>query len=465
MRLAGHGPNRFERSPPVSAWSVLLEQFRSVVVALLVVAAAVAALSGDVPDAIAIGAVLVLNVAIGFGTELRAHRAMEALLRLEVSRATVRRDGLAHEIDASSLVPGDVIVLEAGASVPADARLVEAVELRTVESSLTGESMPVDKRSGGPLTPDTPLPERITMVYKTTAAVAGHATAVVVSTGMATEVGRIGTLTAGVQEERTPLELRLDALGRRLAAVAIAVAVLVAGLGYLQGQPLDELLQTAIALAVAAVPEGLPVVGTIAMAVGMHRMARRRALVRHLPVVDTLGSATVICTDKTGTLTTGEMTATVLRLADREEPIPAGEFAPSAGTALALRIGALANRGEVVPSAQGWEQRGDPTETALLVAALKAGLDPRRARLDWPEVGRGALLERADVHGHLPSDSRRRGGLCQRRAPPGPARSATGCAPMPERRSSRVRRESGCWRSTGSSPHGDFGCSRSRRAT
>jgi Ca2+-transporting ATPase len=312
---------------------------------------------------------------------------MEALLRLEVSRATVIRDGLAREIDASSLVPGDVIVLEAGASVPADARLVGTIELRTVESSLTGESLPVDKRSDAQLPPDTSLPERTTMVYKATAAVAGHATAVVVSTGMATEVGRIGTLTAGVQVERTPLERRLDVLGRRLAAVAIAVAVLVAVLGYLQGQPVDGLLQTAIALAVAAVPEGLPVVGTIAMAVGMHRMARRRALVRHLPVVETLGSATVICTDKTGTLTTGEMTATVLRLADREEPIPAGEFVASAGTALALRIGALANRGEVVPSAQGWERRGDPTETALLVAALKAGLDPRRARVDWPEVG------------------------------------------------------------------------------
>ena len=296
------------------------------VVGLLVVAAAVALAMGDRADAAAIGAVLALNVAIGFLTELRAHRAMEALLGLEVSHATVLRDGHARETAAAALVPGDVVVLEAGASIPADARLLESVELRTTEGSLTGESVPVDKRSDADLPADTALPERATMVYKATTAVAGRATAVVVATGMATEVGRIGLLTARVKEERTPLERRLDALGRRLAAVAVAVAALVAVLGYIQGLPPGEILQTAIALAVAAVPEGLPVVGTIAMAVGVRRMARRRALVRHLPVVDTLGSATVICTDKTGTLTTGEMTATVLRLADREETIPAGSF-------------------------------------------------------------------------------------------------------------------------------------------
>jgi Ca2+-transporting ATPase len=386
-RLARYGRNLFQRSPPASAWSVLLAQLRSVVVALLVAAAAVAVATGDRADAAAIGAVLILNIGIGFVTELRAHRAMEALLGLEVSRATVMRDGHAREIDAAALVPGDVLVLEAGGSVPADARLLEAVELRTTEASLTGESVPVDKRADTALPAETPLPERATMVYKATTAVAGRGTAIVVATGMATEVGRIGALTARVKEERTPLERRLDALGRRLAAVAVAVSVLVAALGYFQGLPISEILQTAIALAVAAVPEGLPVVGTIAMAVGMRRMARRRALVRHLPVVDTLGSATVICTDKTGTLTTGEMTATVLRLAEREEAIPSEPFAPAGDAEVALRVAALANRGEVTRSAEGWVGRGDPTETALLVAALKAGLDPASLRRDWPEVG------------------------------------------------------------------------------
>ena len=385
-RLARDGPNVFERVPPASVWSVLLGQLRSVVVALLVAAVMVAVLSGDLLDAAAIAAVLLLNILLGFVTELRAHRAMEALLQLEVSRATVIRDGQAREIDARELVAGDVVALESGATVPADARLLQASELRTVEASLTGESLPASKRAGPPAAEDAPLPDRTTMVYKATTVAAGRATAVVVATGMRTEVGRIGTLTAAVVEGKTPLERRLDSLGRRLAAAALAVAAVVAVLGLAQGQPLGELLQTAIALAVAAVPEGLPVVGTIAMAVGVRRMARRRALIRHLPVVETLGSATVICSDKTGTLTAGEMTATVLRLPEGELAIPEGGFTPDAETALALRVAALASRGEVTRTEGGWRTRGDPTETALLVAAAKAGLHPDRLRREWPEV-------------------------------------------------------------------------------
>ena len=386
-RLARYGANLFERTPPMSPWTVLLGQLRSIVVLLLVVAGAVALAAGDLLDGLAIAAVLVLNVAIGFITELRAHRAMEALLRLEVTLATVRRGGGSLEVDARELVPGDVVVLEAGATVPADVRLLEATELRVVEASLTGEPVPVDKRAAEALAADAPLAERITMAYKATTAVAGRGTAVVVATGMHTEVGRIGALTAAVEQRRTPLELRLDALGRRLAAVAVGVAVLVALLGWVQGQPLGALLQTAVALAVAAVPEGLPVVGTIAMAVGMRRMARRRALIRHLPVVETLGSATVVCTDKTGTLTAGRMTATVLRLPDAEVPIPEGRFTPSPEAVLALRIGALANRAAITWNEDAWQERGDPTETALLVAAARAGLDPDRLRWEWPEVG------------------------------------------------------------------------------
>ena len=396
-RFREHGPNVFRVAEPASAWRILLAQLRSVIVALLVGAGLIAMLFGDHLDAAAIGAVLVLNVGIGFVTELRANRAMEALLGLEVTRARVVRDGRSREIDASELVPGDVIQLEAGQTVPADARLVDAVELRVMEASLTGESLPVDKRADAVLDADVPLSERVTMLYKTTTTVAGRARAVVVATGMATEVGRIGELAGAVIDEATPLERRLDALGRRLAGVAIAVAVLVALLGLRQGIPLGELLQTAIALAVAAVPEGLPVVGTIAMAVGVRRMARRRALIRHLPVVETLGSATVICTDKTGTLTAGEMTATVIRLDDREVVISGVGYAPEGGfrsdgaaldpaedprLALALRIGALANAADVVRSGSAWVAQGDPTEAALLVAARKAGLD--RARLSSP---------------------------------------------------------------------------------
>jgi Ca2+-transporting ATPase len=400
-RLAREGPNAFRAAPPVSAWTVLLAQLRSVLVLLLVVAAAVAAATGDLADAAAIGAVLLLNVGIGFATELRAHRAMEALLGLEVLRARVVREGRSSEVDARELVPGDVVLLEAGQTAPADARLLQSAELRAVEASLSGEPGSVPKSAAAILAVDAPLADRRTMVYKTTSVVAGTARAVVVATGMATEVGRIGELTGRVVKERTPLELRLDTLGRRVAVVAVAAAVLIAALGAWQGVPLGQLLQTAIALAVAAVPEALPVVATIAMAVGVRRMARRRALVRHLPVVETLGSASVICTDKTGTLTAGQMTATVLRLADREVAVSGAGFTPEGRfqmdghaidpaadptLALALRIGAFANAAELRHHDGTWHAVGDPTDIAFLVLARKGGIERDTLLAEWPEV-------------------------------------------------------------------------------
>ena len=394
-RLARYGPNRFERARPVSPWRILARQFRNVVVALLAVAAAVAVLTGDPLDAGAIAAVLVLNVAIGFVTELRAHRAMEALVALEVPRARVIRAGAWREMDASDLVPGDIIHLEAGQSVPADGRLLETAELRVQEASLTGEPVPAEKDASAGLSSDLPLADRSTMVYKATTVAAGSGQAVVVATGMATEVGRIGALAGAVEERATPLERRLDALGRRLALAALVVAALVAALGYGKGVPLAALIQTALALAVAAVPEGLPVVGTIAMAIGVRRMARRRVLVRRLPVVETLGSATVICTDKTGTLTAGEMRATVLRLADREVPLDGGADATDPRVGVALRIAALANEASLSRAGEEWRAHGDPTDAALLLAAAQAGLDLER------------LLQEAPRHSELPFSSER----------------------------------------------------------
>jgi Ca2+-transporting ATPase len=406
-RLRRYGPNHFQRTPPVPAWRVLLDQFRSVLVLLLAAAAAAALLTGDRLDAIAIGAVLALNVAIGFVVELRARRAMEALVALEVTRAHVVRDGVLEEVDARLLVPGDIIELEAGQLVPADARLIESAELRTMEAALTGEPAPVDKDADAPVASDAVLAERATMVYKATAVVAGHGRAVVTDTGMATEVGRIGALAGSVTEGETPLERRLAQLGRRLAAVALVVAALVGVVSYAQGMPLGALLETALALAVAAVPEGLPVVGTIAMAVGVRRMARRRALIRRLPVVETLGSATVICTDKTGTLTSGHMTVTSIRLGSEEVEVSGVGFAPEGGFSAGggpidparhaellaiLRVAALASRGDVTierepREGEPWVVHGDPTEAALVVAARKAGLDPERLRREWPEIG------------------------------------------------------------------------------
>jgi Ca2+-transporting ATPase len=386
-RLAHYGPNRFQRTPPASPWYILAAQFRNVVVGLLVAAALIALVTGDALDAAAIGAVLVLNVAIGFTTELRARRAMEALIALEVARARVLRAGQWREVNARDLVPGDIIHLEAGQAVPADARLLEAWELRVHEASLTGEPVAAQKRADVQLPADVPLPDRSTMVYKATTVAAGRGQGVVVATGMATEVGRIGALAGAVEHRATPLERRLDALGRRLALVALVVAALVAGLYYWRGAATAELIQMAIALAVAAVPEGLPVVGTIAMAVGVRRMARRRVLVRRLPVVETLGSATVICTDKTGTLTAGEMTATVLRLSDRE----LGLLGDSVGGAdprllVALRIAALANEGSLSQADGGWKAQGDPTDAALLLAAAKAGVDRERLLVESPRL-------------------------------------------------------------------------------
>jgi Ca2+-transporting ATPase len=400
-RLRTVGPNALRAAPPASALRVLASQLRSVVVLLLVVAAALSMVLGDLVDAAAIGAVLLLNTLLGFVTELRARRAMEALQRLEAPTAVVLRDGRAREVAAHGVVPGDVVLLEPGQAVPADARLLVAVDLQTNEAALTGESLPVTKHDQ-PVAADAPLPDRRDMVYLGSAVVAGEARALVVATGMATELGRIGTLAGALGEERTPLERRLDALGRRLALLALATSAVVVGLGASQGRPLGLLLETGLALAIAAVPEGLPAVATIALAVGVRRMARRRALVRRLPSVETLGSVTVVCTDKTGTLTAGELTVTDLVLDGRAIRVtgtgfdPTGEFledrrpvVPRGDPVLtaALRIAVLANRAEFRRADDGWTVRGDPTEVALLVAGRKAGLDADGLRAEWPEVG------------------------------------------------------------------------------
>ncbi len=405
-RLLQFGRNTFRVARPRSAWSILVAQFRSVMVVLLLVAGAVALLSRDLLDAVAILTVLVLNVAIGFVTELKAHRAVEALLELEVTHARALRDGRVRELDARELVPGDVIEIEAGQMVPADARLLQAAELRTVEASLTGEPLPIDKSAEAVLDAEVPLAERTTMLYKATPVVAGRGRAVIVATGMTTEVGRIGELVSGVAEKRTPLERRLDTLGRRLVAVAVGVAILVIWLGYLQGLSLRELFQTGVALAVAAVPEGLPVVGTIAMAVGVRRMARRRALMRHLPAVETLGSATIICTDKTGTLTAGEMTVTIVRLDDREIEVGGSGYSPHGdflhlGTridprgeprlAAVLRICALTSRGDIARAQRGLDCSGRPDGGSAGCARPQGRTRSRRPAHGTAGVGRAAV--------------------------------------------------------------------------
>lgn len=400
-RLARFGPNRLDTARPVSAARILVDQFRSVVVLLLVAATVVAWLLGDPTEAAAVLAVLAINASLGFVTEYRARGAMAALRRLEVPRATVLRDGRAREVPAHLLVPGDEILVEAGQAVPADARLVAAAELRTNEAALTGESLPVEKRASVVLPADVPLAERVNCLYMSTAVVAGSGRGIVVATGMSTELGHIGGLVGEIRDARTPLERRLDALGRRLVWLTLAIAGAVVALGVLRGETLGRMIETGLALAIAAVPEGLPAVSTIALAVGVARMARRSALVRRLPSVEALGSTTTVCTDKTGTLTAGEMTVTTVWAGGREYGVSGAGYAPEGGftvsaepvdasaipaLALALRIGALNNRAALERDGEVWTARGDPTEAALLVAAEKAGLDLDALRARWPET-------------------------------------------------------------------------------
>ena len=401
-RLATVGPNEPPSAPPTSAWRVLVAQFQSVVVLLLVAACVVAALTSEIADAIAVGAVLVLNVALGFAVEIRANRAVEALGRLQPRRATVVRDRLPIEIDARDLVPGDVILLEEGQAVPADARLLEATELRVVEAALTGESLPVAKDDSLVLDPDATLSERRNMVYTGTTIAVGTGRAVVVATGGATELGRIGALVSATSTGQTPLEKRLDALGRQLVWVALLVGALSALIAWRHGVSAGQMLQVAIALAVAAVPEGLPAVATITLALGVRRMAQRAAIVRRLPSVETLGSVTVLCTDKTGTLTAGAMTVSSIETASHSYSVtgegyePRGTFCidahpidPTADDELmsALRIAMTANRGDVVLRDQVWTSRGDPTEAALAAAARKAGIERTVIVRQHKEVG------------------------------------------------------------------------------
>ena len=398
-RRASHGRNVLQLTPPAPAWQILVHQFRSIIVALLGAAAVLAWLTADALDAAAIAIVLVLNVALGFVTEIRARRAIEALTSLSPRRTTVLRPGsgsdtpASAEIDAADLVPGDVIVVEAGNTVPADARVISATGLRVNEAPLTGESLPVSKRTE-PSAEPAPLAERESMIFSATAVVDGRGHAVVVATGMQTEIGHVGTLLGEVKQGRTPLEQRLDQLGGRLVWLAIGVAAVVGTLGWFNGQTLSAILATSIALAVAAVPEGLPAVATIALAVGVHRMARRHALVRRLPSVESLGSVTVVCTDKTGTLTSGEMTATRLWLGDGEHQVSGAGYGPEGAVTppivppydLAVRVGVLAGRGDATREDDVWVAHGDPTDVALLVLGQKTGNQRNALLTEWPEI-------------------------------------------------------------------------------
>ena len=366
-RLRSHGPNRLRRQKPRSAMVILLHQFRSVIVWLLAAAAVISLIIGDIAEGGAIIFVLLLNGAIGFVTELRAARSMEALFRIAEVRARVRRDGRVQMIDARDVVPGDIVVLEGGDVVTADLRLSEASSLQADESILTGEAMPVAK-SPEPVAEDTILAERTSMVFKGSAITRGSGEAIVTATGMATELGRISQLAEAAQGDSSPLEVRLERLGRTLIWLTLILASGTALAGILRGQELATMIQTAIALAVAAIPEGLPVVATLSLARGMWRMSRRNALIRRLSAVETLGATTLILTDKTGTLTENRMSVVRLVLEN-------GDFKPDSrdpSVELALRTGSACTTAELGHG--NHKGTGDPMELALLEAAERVGV-------------------------------------------------------------------------------------------
>ncbi len=390
-RLAQYGSNELEERGLRSPWKVLIGQFTEIMVVVLLIAAGISLAMSHTTDAIVILIIVILNAILGFTQEYRAERAMAALKEMSVPTVRVRRDGQIREVEATSLVPGDIILLEAGDRIPADARVIESVNLRIEEAALTGESVPVSKSEAPFEDEGLPLGDRRNMVFMGTAVTYGRGTALVVETGMETELGNIADMLQQVSEERTPLQRKMAELGKWLAIASIVLVSIVFAVGVWQGGSIGEMFLTAVSLAVAAVPEGLPAVVTIALALGAQRMVRRQALIRKLPAVETLGSVTTICSDKTGTLTENRMTVTVLDVAGKtlnltthlkhtgatlspdDEPI----VEPDPQIALLLAGGAMCNDASLEPvddKPNAYEALGDPTEGAIVVAAARLGM-------------------------------------------------------------------------------------------
>lgn len=362
-RLAEYGPNALAATRQRSLLAILVTQFQSILVVLLALAATVSLVFSQWIEAGAVFAVLIVNSIIGFMTELRAVRSMEALRRLGVATAVVRRDGKRRQLDARELVVGDLVLVEGGDLVSADIRLTEASRLQANESLLTGESVPVGKRveAAGA---DAALADRKCMLFRGTALTRGAGSGIVVATGIGTEVGHISELVASAEAEHTPLEKRLNKLGQALVWVTLALAVAIGGIGLINGTDLAMAIQTAIALAVASVPEGLPIIATLALARGMRKMVAHKALVNRLSAVETLGATSIICTDKTGTLTENQMTVALYELGHgtvevtADAPIDAEMID---GLEQAIRVGVLCNDASLDSGGIG-----DPLEVALL---------------------------------------------------------------------------------------------------
>jgi Ca2+-transporting ATPase len=435
QRLEAHGPNEVKEETPTSPLQTFLDQFKSLIIWILIAAGVISGLLGELVDCVTILAIVVLNALIGFYQEHKAEKSIAALKKLTAPQAKVARDGQITSIPANAIVIGDILVVEAGDLVAADARLLQAASLRCVESSLTGESEAVRKQAITLDQEDVALGDRQNMLFMGTSIATGVGRAVVVATAMNTELGRIaGLIESAGAEQGTPLQQKLNSVGRVLVWATLGIVALLFGLGWLRGAKPFELFMTSVSLAVAAVPEGLPAVVTVALSLGVLRMSRRHSLVRKLPAVETLGSTTVICTDKTGTLTVGEMTVRSLYVGGTSYEVTGegyglqGEVraegkkaeAQHAVPLLALATNLLGcNNAHLVQENKTWKVVGDPTEGAMLVAGVKAGGNQERIERELP-----LLVE-------FPFDSDRKRSSVLRRMPDGSLRAFVNGAPGP----------------------------------
>ncbi|MBU2580721.1 MAG: cation-transporting P-type ATPase [Alphaproteobacteria bacterium] len=382
------GSNEIEQAKPTSVLTLIVRQFVSPVIWLLIAAAVIAAVFAEYTDAFAIAVVIILNAAIGFVTEYKARRSMEAIRTLGQTRSRVLRDGSFRTLASRELVPGDIVALTAGNLVPADIRIVSMTSLQASEAALTGESVPVEKHLAA-VASDAAIGDRSSMLFKGTAVTRGDCTGVVTATGMQTEIGHITRLMMAAPDSQTPLEKQLQSLGGQLLWLTIALCVLISSIGMLAGRDVFLMIHAGIALAVAAIPEGLPIVATVALAGGMWRMAQRNALVERMAAVETLGSTTVIFTDKTGTLTENRLVAAEVYVPDGRHRLPLQqERDAKLPTSLRnlLEAGALCNHAELSPGTTPGEDSGDPLEIALLQAARDHGIDSAALSSDWPQM-------------------------------------------------------------------------------
>jgi Ca2+-transporting ATPase len=398
--LLEFGPNELKGKKRVSPFIVFLRQFLNPLVYILLVAVIISFVVGHLIDAVVILAVLVLNAVIGFTQEVRAEKAMEALIQMAAPKAEIRRNGRIKMVSARELVPGDILLLDTGDKVPADARLLDVSNLKVNEAALTGESMPVDKHTST-LSADKLLSDRKNMVYAGTIVTYGRSSSVIVETSMSTELGKIASAIQEVEPPETPVQRNLNRLSRYFIALFLGICGLLVIAGLLKGFGWLEVFLLAVAAAVSAIPEGLPAVVTVILAAGMRTMANRNAIIRKLVAVETLGSATIICTDKTGTLTLNEMTVRNIFVNGQHIEVsgegyqPQGEFSNNGQTLnpateselnLTLRIGSLCNDALVTKEEQDYNIYGDPTEGAILVAAAKAGLNIEKLQKAFPRL-------------------------------------------------------------------------------